>query len=243
MFLLQNVNTREVRSVLSYCMLYDAPYRRCDISGVAEYPDCVPVGSVEFVEAYMDAHGIARPMFCCYPGYVKHQEFYKRTIQAGIKKNFLPGVFVKPMATKLFTGFVYPETDEENLAEFNALPGETDCFFSEPVEFVSEYRYYVSENRILGWARYDQGDEENVPKPDASFVFTAISTLVSGTCAVDIGVLQNGESVVIEVNQAWAIGLYGENMSPSKYVKFLTKGWEEVNGGATRIRRSLSCNG
>lgn len=240
MFLIQNVNTVECRSILSYCLLSDEPYKRSGIEDVGEYQDCVPVGSVEFVEAYMGAHGISRPMFSCYPAYVREKQFYKRDIVSG-KKIPQEGVFIKPMATKLFTGFVYPETDEENLNEFLSLPDETDCWLSEPVKFVSEYRYYVQDFRIIGWARYDDGPDE-APKPEAGFVFDAISRIAPATCAVDIGVLENGASAIVEINDAWAIGLYGQALRPTKYAQFLKKGWERINEQSKRIGLSVSGN-
>ncbi|WP_454912919.1 ATP-grasp domain-containing protein [Variovorax gossypii] len=163
------------------------------------------------------------------------------------------------MATKLFTGFVYdpvvaaapaqanPVVDEhvaEQMAALRKLPADTPLWLAEPVRFQCEWRYYVdARGRILAQARYDADGADDAPLPTGEVVRCAIDALVAHLVAhgdphpfaLDMGVLENGRTACVEVNDGWAIGLNGHARTPGGmawsargYVEFLLERWHAV---------------
>lgn len=43
--------------------------------------------------------------------------------------------------------------------------------------------------------------------------------------AMDVGVLASGETSLVELNDAWAIGLYDQSITPIAYFFWLLKRW------------------
>ncbi|HLO94579.1 MAG TPA: ATP-grasp domain-containing protein [Burkholderiaceae bacterium] len=46
--------------------------------------------------------------------------------------------------------------------------------------------------------------------------------------ALDFGVLSTGQTVLVEANDAWALGLYGGGPAPGHYVELLTARWRQL---------------
>jgi hypothetical protein len=46
--------------------------------------------------------------------------------------------------------------------------------------------------------------------------------------ACDVGVLSNGLTAIVEINDAWAIGLYGKCLQPREYTDFLFTRWKSI---------------
>lgn len=196
----------------------------------------VPVGSVEFVRAAMASAGIKEPAPLSYPPeLLRYCGRGIRQIKAG---EVLGDWFVKPAATKLFTGFVFstmadPDAldghDREQYDAFMALDPAEPVWVSEVVKFQSEWRYYVDGRRILGKARYDIDGADDAPEPDETVVSKILAALpFVHPCAVDIGVLDHGATVLVEVNDAWAIGLYSGALSAKDYLSFLMTRWGQI---------------
>jgi hypothetical protein len=104
---------------------------------------------------------------------------------------------------------------------------------SEPVTWLSEYRYYVFESEILGMARYDQLETEDAPEPELSVVQQCIADLaIAHPYALDMGVLSTGVTALVEANDAWAIGLYDGALKAPEYVRFLVTRWRSLAIGS-----------
>ena len=181
----------------------------------------VPVGTVEFVREAMKLAGIKEPPNITYPETLKR--FLKRSIRLTNLNNLkdLKGKFIKPVETKLFTGFVY---DGSNLNQPESLL----IWESEVVQWISEYRVYVLNKEILGYARYDSNEEESC------FELELVNEMIKEfndspkAYTLDVGVLSNGETALVEVNDAWAIGLYRGAISARDYANFLNTRWLEL---------------
>ena len=124
--------------------------------------------------------------------------------------------FIKPADDKVFPCKVYQTGQEINLYEGLSL--ETPTLVSDPVNFVSEYRCFVKDQRILTASCYKLGDEINNPNNWEVNLPEVLSTLskwlkegliISKPAVIDVGYLDNGQLVVIESNPAWASGIYG----------------------------------
>lgn len=185
----------------------------------------IPIGSVEFIKEYCDHFGVSIPQFDTYPEELN--SFLGRNIELIEKGNVDPNKFVKPISTKQFTGFVGTDTDEENLKEFSSLNNNTLVYQSDVVDFVYEYRYYVADKKIKGWARYDQNDSESFILPEAGVVLGAIEKCLYGTYTIDFGVTSNNKTLLVECNDFWAIGYYQGNLGVKDYIELLIKRWRE----------------
>jgi ATP-grasp domain, R2K clade family 3 len=242
---LQNLGDTESRAVRMAGMLADdIKVTNASIDSIQDHQSilrmgAVPVGSVQFVRRAMELTGIPEPKNLSYPPgcepYIK-RKIWKST--AGQALNMTGRRFIKSCETKAFTGFVLDSgvgemsLDDHDQDQYNALReliSDDFVWVSEPVQWLSEYRYYVSSGSIVGHARYDQQDTEFAPEPSMMEVKQCINDLaIAHPYALDMGVLASGETALVEVNDAWAIGLYGGALNPRDYVLFLTQRWASL---------------
>lgn len=129
------------------------------------------------------------------------------------------------MITKQFTGGI-----KKDLVDSNDIPDYTTVWVSEPVQFVSEWRYYILNNRILGYARYDDNpEEEEVP---SQYIISAavdrMSKLGVIGYSLDFGRLSNGLSALVEVNDGWALGYYKGTCTAEDYAKMINARWYQL---------------
>lgn len=175
-------------------------------------------GSVEFVEraARRFGHNIDLFLFCNpYPLSAHEHRQIRTRFMWQIKESDLP-VFIKPIyATKAFTGFVCNDLDDFRLSRFGKHNG---VYTSSVVKFVSEYRYYGHGGKYVP-SHYD-GDPSI--KPDQAVVDEILSKVTVGV--VDIGVLDTGETAIVECCQAYSIGLY-EGCPTEHYYNTLVEYW------------------
>lgn len=260
---LQMESTAEVRAALLAAALSGLRTQRVALkdleanaetrASLATYTgEILPVGTVEFVRAAMSALCLPEPEAM---GYAPVMDFLRREIRPGVLyelQAMKEPVFVKPVATKTFSGFVYDprpgvqpsEYQAEQLAAIAKLKSSTRVWLSDVVEFVCEWRYYVdAAGRILARARYDADGADDAPEPTAEVVQSAINSTVSALeargnahpFAVDVGVLANGSTAIVELTDAWAIGLYGHARTPAgaawkpqDYLDFLQARWRSI---------------
>lgn len=243
--ILQRESTAEVRAVLTACMLA-SPSPLVRRAAAAELPQhyealvsghFMPVGSVEFVGAAMALARIAQPRPDPYPlelaGWLHRQITITTAFSALSSRNPL---FLKPAdLVKAFDGFVLrpSEPPDEHggvqLAALRSLAPDTRVFVCQPVEFLSEWRFYVLAGRILECGRYDPDGADDAPTPDERSVQAAITAYGRrGAYALDMGVLTNGATALVEVNDAWATGLYAGALTPAAYYTWLASRWVEL---------------
>lgn len=135
-------------------------------------------------------------------------------------------VFLKPLVeTKSFAGCVVAGRPE--LERLHHLDDEVRLQAAEPVGFVSEWRYYVNRGAVVGIAHY-KGEWSIVP--NASIVHQAISAYASSPVAysLDFGVTANGQSMLVEANDAFALGAHG--IDAVAYARMLEDRWLEITG-------------
>ena len=135
-------------------------------------------------------------------------------------------IFIKPKnKLKKFTGFIIKSIDDLN--KINNAGDNTKIICSEPVNFISEYRCPVINGEIKDLCFYS-GDS-NI-KIDKSIVQKMVKEFVNSPKAycIDVGVLSSGETALIEVNDAFSIGIY--SMSKEVYAELLITRWNELKG-------------
>ncbi|WP_298128441.1 ATP-grasp domain-containing protein [Ferrovum sp.] len=226
--------------------MLDEPYVRASLDGIgattADRQLC-PVGSVEFVRAWINHLGLEEPQPVDYPAVLRG--FMGRNLLRFDDPKQIPfitsfPVFIKPVATKAWTGFVAKER-----GEVTDLSG--PVWVSDAVEFREEYRFYVKDGRILFVGRYDEF-EEGYESPPAKVVgvvqrmivalassLVEIGPWLSSVYALDAGICTDGLVRLVEITDAWACGLYKPDAAlypayRQDYFAWLYARWEQIAG-------------
>jgi hypothetical protein len=193
------------------------------------------VGSVEATKAFWSAVGIEVPKYIGYPKSLG--SFYGRKIYKGkfgdIKLDDLP-IFIKPSdGVKEFTGFVLEKIS--TLRDINLyypeVNSDTEIYISEVVDIISEYRCFVHKNKLVGIKHYD-GDFTKFP--NISIIESMIDKYKNDSpisYTLDVGIISktnttNYETILIEINDFWAIGGYG--LDGKTYVRMLIDRFQEI---------------
>lgn len=133
---------------------------------------------------------------------------------------------VKPLwEHKRFTGTVFKEF--KDLIPSAAVDGEIEVLVQEVVEFVSEWRAYIFRGAIKTVANY-QGDP--LAFPDRTRMQSALDAFESCpiACSMDWGITSTGETLLVEVNDCYALGNYGADMY--LYTAMIEARWREIMG-------------
>jgi hypothetical protein len=179
------------------------------------------VGSVEFMKEVFSKIGkedVRVPQNSNRDHKVMNLDDAKSLVKSG--KN----IFIKPFDIKLFTGFVLDQMIHTSISD---IPGDTKVMvydiFSSPIK--SEFRCYINRNKVVDVRNYS-GDIFSSPSEE--YLTNVINSNKEFPIAytIDIGVLENGENVVIEYNDMWAIGNYG--IPNDDYLKLLKNRYFEI---------------
>lgn len=134
-------------------------------------------------------------------------------------------LFIKPVDIKLFSGLILDgitHTCLNNISD-DVLVLAYDTF---PSPILSEWRCYVHNNQIIDSRNYSG---EFTVSPNYNYVDEIIKeNRKEFPCAytIDVGILENGDNVVIEFNDMWAIGNYGlDNIT---YLRLLRDRYFEI---------------
>lgn len=258
--ILQAPSTHETRAIRLAAVAADAGgylVGNATLEGLASarqqlQEGALPVGSVEFVREAMRIAGIKEPANLSYPNGC--EPFLGRKIHERRAGSVVGQWFVKPRQTKLFNGFLFdtmqdPDTmdqhDREQYDIFMGLHEDTPVMLSEPVRFISEWRYYVDpvQGQPVGCARYDPDGAEDEPRPCQQVVADFIQKVdLKHPYAADFGVTDDGQTVLVEVNDFWALGLYHgpETLSAKNYLRLLQARWQTLCNLQTRTPQEAS---
>jgi len=129
-------------------------------------------------------------------------------------------IFLKPNNVKSF----YP-TIIKNLDDLKPYENCKDFLISELIDIVSEYRCYIIDKKIVGCYNY-LGSVYHYP--NLSLVDDMIKEFTDAPIgySIDVAVLKNGETCLIECNDGWSLGNYG--LEPKLYTRLLTERWIEI---------------
>ena len=132
-------------------------------------------------------------------------------------------VFIKPLKDKDFTG-VAVKSPKDLIGCGDEFDKEIYC--SEVVDFLAEWRVFVRYGKILDIRRY-KGSYNCIP--DYNLMEQAISeTTLPNGCAVDFGLTKDGRTLLIEVNDGYALGNYG--LFYIDYAKLISARWSQIMG-------------
>jgi len=194
---------------------------------------CLVAGDVPVVIAALKQLEVPVPIPNDYPECLR--PFLQRTVwettlgamrDRVYRDDFKP-FFIKPKEQlKRFTGKVI-----ESLYDLGSLTNvskQTPVFCSEVVKWLSEYRVFVIGAEVKG-ARHYLGDLHL--KVDEVIVKSAIDTLeasgeANAAYGIDFGVLDNGSTALIELNDGFSLGTYG--LDRGVYADLTLARWEEL---------------
>lgn len=133
-------------------------------------------------------------------------------------------VFIKPKdKLKKFTGFVLNSRDDWLLTE--GAGDSTKIICSTPVKWVTEYRIPVINGVARDYCHYFGNPCIFVDKAVIQNMICDWKDSPKAYC-LDVGVLDTGETALIEVNDAFSCGSY--SMSAETYGDLLTTRWNEL---------------
>lgn len=187
------------------------------------------VGGVDSVRLALKYIGCIAPSPLNIPGQLEQfsgrliQHLTVREIRASFAEDRSP-LFIKPATvTKQFPAQIVGSLHELDLLDFS---DNVELFTSDLVSFVSEWRFFVLRSSILGVSYYT-GNWSNYP--DVRVVQSAVEAYHSTApvaYALDFGVTDDGRSLLVEVNDAWALSSYG--LSSCFYSELLEARWIEM---------------
>jgi hypothetical protein len=188
-------------------------------------------GTIQFMQHAVRQYGKELAEHTPYPECLKpfmHRKTWQLDTLAQAKAMLDSGrkFFIKPVHWKVFTGFVAEYSDD---FRFNGVSNQTPVYLSEVVEFIAEYRAYVAHGEVLT-VEFAGGDERcgMIPHPT---IFEAVKILtqhgVPAGYAIDFGILTTGQTALVELNDGFSIGAYG-NITAEQYWKVIAARWPEL---------------
>ncbi len=194
--------------------------------------DTLVAGGVPVVEAALTALGIPVPVAdnlpACLARY-RGRRVWPSTWGA-LRSEYAkkgPGepLWVKPLRKN--KGFpsvaVY---DADDLPDAGRQPDGSEVLVAEYVTFVSEWRCFVRAGQALDLCRY-QGDVFRYPDPRViKSALADYSRTAPAAYGIDFGVLTDGRTVLVEVNEGYSLNPYG--LESMEYSELLEARWAQL---------------
>ena len=151
------------------------------------------------------------------------RRIWRSTINEVANTPALWPVFVKSVEGKRLTGRII--NGIHDLVGCGCCDDDYEVLCSKPVDFIAEWRVFVRYGKILDVRLY-RGDWK--VHYDPSVIEDAIKAYATAPHAygIDFGVTSNGETLLVEVNEGYALGCYG--LFPHLYAKLLVTRWAEL---------------
>lgn len=184
----------------------------------------IPIGSIEFVLAYLKKYYNRTPKPKQIPDEFMLYKYLKRKCSIKFTDKIQTPCFYKQI--DIFKGEAELNT-ERNIVE---VP-KGKYFVSEIVDFKSEWRAFVYKNKLVGLENYS-GDFTMFP--DMYFIGKVMVNYSNPPIAytIDVGIV-NKSTCLIEIHDFFSVGLYGfedKQILPAMYVNWFK---EYVNKGLT----------
>lgn len=195
--------------------------------------DALVCGDVDMVEGAMKQLGIPPPQLNDYPDSL-HSRLGRKVWRSSIARLesavFEGGeVFAKPAGRrKLFTGRIFSSSTDLN--SVSGISRQEPIWCSEIVHWIAEYRVYVIHAKVVAIDHY-RGDAavglNEAAVTEAIDAFTK-SGEAPAAYGIDFGVLETGDTALVEVNDGYALGAYAIAGEP--YTRLLLTRWLQLAG-------------
>ena len=191
------------------------------------------VGDMPCIYGAMKQLGIPIPAANTYPKSLSsfmHRNVWQSTV-GWLTRDIWEGtgktVFAKPAdRQKVFTGQIFAVPYD--LYSLHGVSHRQPIICSDPVKWLSEYRVYVCNDQILSVDHY-AGDRKIGPcrkTIEAAIFCLAKSGEGYSGYAIDFGVLESGETALVEMNDGFAVGAYA--IGAEDYTAMILARWEEL---------------
>lgn len=196
--------------------------------------DTLVAGGVPVVEAALAALGIAVPVAdnlpACLTKYRGRRVWPSTwgTLRSEYAKSApREPLWVKPLRrNKSFPSVAVYDADD--LPDAERLPDASEVLVAEYVTFVSEWRCFVRNGEVLDLCRY-QGDVFRYPDPRViKEALADYSRIAPAAYGIDFGVLTDGRTVLVEVNEGYSLNPYG--LEAMEYSELLEARWVQLAG-------------
>ena len=179
----------------------------------------IMIGSVDALHILFEESEIQIPQYLGYPDPLKPYLSRDMILCAlGTVPLEFP-YFVKPSKqVKLFTGTIVANEKQRELLKFfgkGLVTDDTEVFACQAINILSEYRCFVHKGELKG-IQYYRGDFKLFPDPSRIELMIEKYKDAPVAYTLDVGVadmsgdmMECVETILIEVNDMWAIGSYG----------------------------------
>lgn len=199
---------------------------------LALVPGDIVVGGIRYARQGMDRLGIAVPDLDSIPEalmpYAGRRIWQSTMAEARRLAGNGSAIFVKPLPDrlKLFTGTLL--SSFADLIPTAHIADEEPVICADPVEFVTEYRGFVLHCDLIDLRPY-RGDPLRFPNPQVIRAALAAQSQAGAPSAyaLDFGVTAQGKTLVVEINDGYAVGAYG--LSPMRYARLIATRWAELS--------------
>lgn len=227
----------EEKRVVAECVKREIPYtlytsKRIQRRQLPLSRECFICGDMNAMHGAMKQLEIAVPEPNDFPECLSpyfHRRVWKSTLGAltsSLEGAEGPSLFAKPAGRrKLFTGRVF--SDSSDLCHVSGFSRHEPIWCSDVVSWTSEFRIYVIGTDVVAADHYS-GD---AVAPDMAIVREAIhvyraSGLAPAAYGIDFGLLDSGETALIEANDGYSLGAYQIEAAP--YTDLLFTRWREL---------------
>ncbi|QZA70975.1 ATP-grasp domain-containing protein [Erwinia phage AH06] len=181
-------------------------------------------GDLGFIEQVLQSTGNPNPTYIPdYPDVLKGY-LYRKVTEGTLRDLTLETcpVFVKPrVRQKLFTGFVCHDPFDYRL---KPVKNNEPLWLVEPVRFKAEWRIYVVDGKAAHMVQYEGSD---FYRPNLGVVNAMIVKLKQQNYVMDVGVLDNGHTALVEINDGVSVGMYGD-VGVEVAGKLIVSRWHEL---------------
>ena len=174
--------------------------------------DHIPIGDVQYCEVVTPNR---EAMFIdLYPEFLK-DHFHRQIVLAWFGPN---NEWMSRKRGFLKRADQWKPDFKSRIVERSEIIENNYYYWSEPVAFLQEWRYYIAEGKLITTGWYDGSDEDEAA-PDLNINWPS-----DYNGAVDFGRLDDGKIALVEAHAPCACGLDGENQSD--YCQWQYKDWE-----------------
>ncbi len=225
-FLIQTID-KKVTHDFSFTLIQSADYHNWLTKGSIKITkteddlkkDYTPIGSNEFVHAYMEKYLGCSPNPLNIPNELLDHYFSHRIVFNGTNADILGHKFIK--SNDRIKGYTSIINTDENPFVLQSIPL-GNYQISEVIDIQSEWRCFVYQNKLVGLQNYS-GDFTIFPNRESIFwMIKAYEKSAPIAYTLDVGVNENG-TFVIECHNFYSCGLYGFN--DLKLLPFMFNRW------------------
>lgn len=143
------------------------------------------------------------------------------------------GYFVKPIESKVFTGKIIRSIGD--LVGCGNSEEDVAVLISEPLDIVAEWRGFIRYDRLIDVRPYGSRTHLNYEGYRYHYDVTVLDAMLAAfrrwegrpaACSMDICVTKDGRTLLVEMNDAYALGCYG--LPSLLYAKFISARWSEL---------------